>query len=193
MPTITRRPNANGTFQQFDTENPGGSLHWQDESDINDGTWILNSNIPYEIDTYLKAPLTLPPGATINSVTLWARGIGNVVFNVYLELLIGGVLYASVRLGFSTFTITNISYTWNKNPATGLAWTSAAIDAMEIGLRANASLDFGTQVMEVWLVVDYSIPIVPGGGLHEEIVFAFLSAWQQKRKRKQRTQVLKVT
>lgn len=130
-------------------------------SDQSDASGILNTdpnlNGAYQTDTYKKAACGIPPTDSISSVTVWLRGMGQAPLNVYAVLYISGVPYLSSALHFGSGT-SNVSAAWTSNPNDSSAWTPGAIDALEVGVKANANLVYGTWVFEVWLVITYTLP-----------------------------------
>jgi len=168
MPSITLRPNANGTlpsgYTLFDTVQyiSGETAMWQAVSDNNDNSWIMNGNgTGYEIALF-KIPTCasagMPSNATITDVTLYLRGSGNAVLNVYSELYIAATLYPSTVIRFSGSTLTKSYDYGGTNPSTGKAWTQSDINNMQIGIYANSNLSYGTQCMDIWLIVSCTVP-----------------------------------
>jgi hypothetical protein len=71
-------------------------------------------------------------------------------------LLIGGALYYSAALAI-TDSLSNLSATFANNPATGTAWTVAAINAAEIGVsmqKLNDKNNIG--VTQLYAIVTYT-------------------------------------
>jgi len=65
--------------------------------------------------------------------------------------------YESVAFAISRTAFTDYSEKRTTNPSTGLPWTWAEINALEIGSRASTSgSDETMQVSEFWIVVDYA-------------------------------------
>jgi len=147
------------------------------------GTWA-NLNSDDGDTTYLKSTVTspqyhcydmaafAPSYLTINSVTLYVKsrsavdsfGMGNydtIIVTPYVR--ISGTRYE----GTGASTPSNGSYytfskTWTTNPATGLAWTAAVIDAAEFGLRSeNYGISSQLNTTYLYVSVDYSAPTAP--------------------------------
>jgi len=67
--TETLRPNASGTYQEWDVSD---TTHYGATSDQNDATYIY-TGVDEERDIQNLADPTFDDSATINSVTVWAR------------------------------------------------------------------------------------------------------------------------
>lgn len=95
--------------------------------------------------------------AAVSSVT-----VHNSVFKIdpvsavtHCILVVGGVVYESPDLSPSSNTAyEDLSYTWTTNPATGSAWTVAAVNALEAGIKKINSA--GERCSYISAVVAYS-------------------------------------
>jgi len=157
MATLTLRPNAAGTYQQWSTFGSPPS-HWAGTSDQNDATGVqVTGNTTYkETENLQDASQT----GTINSVTAYMRakatgsGAGEkavILWRTY------ATDYESAAQTISRTAFTDYSEARTVNPNTGLAWTWTEVNALEVGSRASA-LGSGEviQCSEFWIVVDYT-------------------------------------
>ncbi len=122
-----------------------------------------------QIDTY-RLPnigVTIPVGSTINKVT---------VFAWCAITLVGGKFSIGVRTGGTNFfgTIHSppdtvyrfISELHTTNPDTGVAWTRANINALEVAVELTSKRvgaeNFGSWCTQIYAEVDFDPPAIVG-------------------------------
>ena len=173
MPTVTLRPNADGTYRQFKIYPTTPTTHYDkvDEVTPNDGTDYITSmygdGLAHEVyDTFLKPSSGIPAGSTINSVTVYSRGRvtqtpGGFKVSWRNCLLVDGTLYTADNFQYTSWTTVNS--VWATNPKTGLPWTLSDIEALEFGVFGTDKYDAAgdeswVDITTVWLVIDYTPP-----------------------------------
>lgn len=109
--------------------------------------------------TLTHTPTSGLSGATINSVTVYVkvRNLNPIDSSQRLILRIGGVNYDRGNVTNSGTAYVLLSTSWTQNPATGAAWTAAAIDTAEFGMSKQDGI--GTGWTYAYMEVDYT-----GGG-----------------------------
>jgi hypothetical protein len=104
-------------------------------------------------------------GGTINSVTITGRAIrsGTGTGSIRIFLRIGGTDYDGDSQNLpSGASYANYTQAWATNPATGLAWTSADLAALEAGvLITNGGITNTSSLTQLYAAVDYT-PGQPG-------------------------------
>ena len=171
MATETLRPSGVGSETNLIIYAPNtGEANWEDvdEAVADDLTTALRSwtdGLPLR-DLYACANSAVGAG-TINSVTIhWrVRGAGS----------FAGYSMSAVRTHATTYDGTQKAHAagatwWDEsqayalNPNTSSAWTWAEVDAMEIGLTAQADATGSWFPTQVYVVIDYtaSITVTPG-------------------------------
>lgn len=157
MPTETLRPNANGSYQQWDYTIISDWQGLQDDSDSGYiGATADNLRASYYLDD-------LTASASANSIT-------SVQYKCRLRANTGGQVKAALYDG-SNWTVygtdTPDTANWGNfthNAATapdGGPWTVTKVNSVQIGSESTAVV-VQVQCTEYWLIVDYS---PAGGGL----------------------------
>lgn len=159
---LTLRPNGAG-----DEENITYATkpHWSRLNDQDDTTYIYEFGTTYKRDLYQCQD---SGGATgdISSLTFYIRmrGSGSPV-TAYAKpaIKIGATAYNGNEFSvFNSAVWVNKSQVYNTSPATGVAWTWAEIDSMQIGLSLNCSIAGDVSVCsEIWVEVTYTPPAEP--------------------------------
>jgi hypothetical protein len=151
MATETLRPNTTGDSGTF-TDFPAAGANWEkcDEEVADDNTtYVYNITDP-----------TFDVGATINSVTVYWR-----CFRAGTNYKIGyyGIKSGATEswTGPTTFGAAYADYStvYNTNPDTGLAWTKAAITALQVGVKTAADATPGMTCTQIYAVVDYTAAV----------------------------------
>jgi len=156
--TLTLKPNVAGTDQAWATFG-SGSAHWDRTSDVNDATGVQVTG-----STTLKETENLQDTSqtgTINSVTAYIRakvsGGGGTVEKACILWRTYSTDHESADFDISRTAFADYSQTRTMNPNTGVAWTWAEINALQIGSRATTlGSSEAIQVSEFWIVVDYT-------------------------------------
>ena len=158
MTEKTIRPNAVGTYEEFETMVGGeGTDHYTtvDEESTDDDTSYVESDIEDQRDTFGMEACGLPANAIISKLSLWARMRRESILDarVYMMIISG----ATEQLSDSIITISGYNvWSWDHetDPNTGEAWTIAAVDAVELGLKIST----GVACTQLWGVITYTVP-----------------------------------
>jgi hypothetical protein len=162
------RPTNRGTFAQWGEAFPAvGADHWLNVDDLTadeSATFLLdNSWNGTEIDSYVHPVSGIPSGSVINNVQVCVRArqtnVNGTLENNGIRVFIRSGTTNADLPGATQLTtaFTNYCNTWTTNPATGTAWTVAAVDAAEIGARnaMSGGGPDGVELTQVWMVVSY--------------------------------------
>lgn len=173
--TETLRPNASGDLTEFSGQYPVPSSHYDkvDEA-ISDGDstyiYVLSTVSASKTDLFNIPDSAIPDGATINSVTIYfvARTI-DVGYGTSApfknSLKTGGTVYYEPLSYYVGGSYVLHGYTWTTNPKTGVAWTKADINALQIGVNGNRGVwydDYGvpqyedSRCTQVYVKIDYT-------------------------------------
>ena len=140
-----------------------------------DGIYV---SVVYNSNTFYctHAAFTVPSDATINwvRITPIVRGAAAGTCTCVTALYVGGATYAGTAQSVATTTWTTLDFDWPVNPATGAAWTPAAVNALtRMYVQApDASPDLWVDHVQV--TVDYTeagvgASITPEGATHGHI------------------------
>lgn len=135
----TLRPDAAGDETNITYQTPASGAHWDkvDEAVADDTDRVWES----ENDTWRRDLYNLPSLAAtagiINKITVYARAVRLSLTETYTNLKIaiktGGVAYESAEIA-TTSSYAVYSKEWTTNPNTGVPWTIADINALQIGI-----------------------------------------------------------
>lgn len=114
-------------------------------TDVNE--LVLNRATAMTFDTagdHFSGTLSNPTGTAASSPVMGVRASANVRVGASgptaakLYLIVGGNRYYSPSISIAALGIgfVTIAYIWDVNPANGLAWTVADINALEVGIEA---------------------------------------------------------
>jgi len=169
MATITKKPNANGTYTEADDNIPNTSARWENLSDDSDSTYISNSDTQSTTrNTFLKSALGLPAGAIVDKIVVRQRirtaQSGGVKSYAKEMLLINSSEYYADSEKYSAGVWEWTEEEWATNPSTGSAWLEAEVDAVEFGTflanRTRLGITLLSQSSEVEFVVYYTVAVV---------------------------------
>jgi len=166
MPTETLRPNAAGDATELV---PSTAPNWEcvNEAVANGDTDYVRNDAEntYERDLYNIPDTAIPAGSTINSVTVYwtARKVAvpsTRAIAGYSSIKTEGIIYeGSVQALTNSYVEYNTAYA--TNPNTGVAWTIAELNALQIGIYlGNYYLDdlhfaYG-RCTQVYVIIDYT-------------------------------------
>lgn len=164
--SITLRPDSAGdatNFERGGTNDYGANYKqvWEAIAD-DDGSWVRCPTSAQTYDLYnIETDATLT-SANINSVTVYARmkhDDGLIANAAWIDIKTGGTLYTKGKTLTTSWTL--YSNTWTTNPNTGVAWTKADIDALQIGatLQRATPGDHAGKLTQIYAVIDYDINI----------------------------------
>lgn len=163
--TVTIRPDANGFYSAWNNYGCNSSSEFDCVDDISVASDHLasSSNNIRETFNFTNSGLT---SESVNSLTIYyfAKIISGNKKNIQTLIRSGGVDFFG-----SNFTLNGsyeyYSQIYTTNPATGLAWTVAEVDALESGMRTSTSQG-GGNITQIYSVVDYiSLPDLIIGSL----------------------------
>jgi hypothetical protein len=166
MSTLILRPNAAGDETLITSQYPNSTAHWDkvDEVTADDAATYVQSG--YYIGSYQRDLYNLPnhdsESGVINSITITFRVRLNTDGKCKPSLKTGGTAYDGTEI--TTVALwTTYTQAWTTNPKTGIAWTWADIDGLQIGISlfapASANVTFCTQL---YVTVDYTPPSLTG-------------------------------
>lgn len=165
--TAIIRPNGQGAYSSW--TNSGCTYGWQCVDEVNPANatdYVYTARTVYE--TFQFEDVSIPSNWTINSITLYYYGedyyYGEKYYSGFRPVVrigtanhLGSVKVFPDNWGY-------VSYTMTTNPATGMAWTSSAINSLQAGLF-GASLKFGAEpilffgggkLAQMYVLVDYN-------------------------------------
>ena len=155
--TLTIRPDGQGTYVAWANTGCSSSTEYQcvDETSPDTADYLSTSskNVK-ESFTFGSTGLTTE---TINSVTLsyYAKYASSTRYKFQPLIYSGGTDYLGTVFSTGSSYVTH-GQTYTTNPATGSAWTVAAVDALEAGMKSY-SASYGGIVAQAYAVVDYDL------------------------------------
>ena len=175
MTTETLRPNADGTASPYPwfIYPTSPTTHYDKVDDVTpdeDTTFISTAeDLTPRVDRFLKPSSSIPDGATNITVKMYMRckrvyDANPVAPNAYQGLYIDAVEYYAPSFN-PVDAYADYSYEWTKNPATGLDWTKAVIDAMELACKGTSNrksvggIWYYTSIdcTQVWIVISWTV------------------------------------
>lgn len=156
----TLRPNAPGDVAEL-TPYPGiGEANWEnvDEAEADDAsTYNYIGGLYTYTDLYNVADPTFDDGATINNVTVYwrCRNAGASFVKGYYGIK-SGVTESWSNLTTFGGSYDNYNTVYTTDPNTSVAWTKAAITALQVGVKIISADDAGISVTQIYVVVDYT-------------------------------------
>lgn len=164
----TLQPRADAFVSSSWQESVPNSIYWQEVGDAVSGTYIFTSPSAFDPTPQVRfdpAPLTLPAATSIRSISLHAlarrdagAGTPNLVF-IFRNKSIGHTIESAPRPVGAVVSWTDVSplFGENVNPVTGLPWTEADINDLEIGVRVEFSgFSFNVYIAELIMEVCYA-------------------------------------
>ncbi len=160
MSTLTLRPNAAGDETEITYQAPNSTYHWDkvDEAVADEAL----TNIGILATSYKRDLFGLPDSGltvgTISQVKVLARCSKDYADSVcYMKpVLKTGSTVAEGTEQALTVGFADYSKTWLLNPETGLAWTWAEIDALQIGVALKNGAANWTQCTQVYAEVTFA-------------------------------------
>ena len=140
---------------------PNHYLNVDEVTSDEETTYIYEPSDSYCRDLYQAS--TISSVGAIASVTVYARAslFPGTAWRASLKLALktGGTVYESDAKTVAK-NWTNYSNAWTYNPKTGLKWTKADIDALQIGVSIRSAYTsppsyIATDVTQVWAVITY--------------------------------------
>ena len=166
MATITLRPSAAGDLTEVDNQFPNSGEHWDkvdEETADDDTTYIYSSTsttVKHDLYNLPSAPVGM---AEISDVTVWARckkSTADFPLMNFTITLKTGTTHAGSSAKILSDSWGNFSNSWATNPETGVAWTVADINALQIGVSLKGTTTAPTQYTlctQVWVVITYTL------------------------------------
>jgi len=154
------RPNAVGDETSIRFQDPNSDYHWDkvDEETPDDlATDVRDSytgGTGYRRDLY-NLPAHSVGSGVINFITIYFRGYTSWEGYAKPSLKSNSTVIDGTEVALSSDGWITYSQQWNTNPATGIAWTWADIDALQIGVSLRT--DNGTVwCTQVYVEVNYT-------------------------------------
>ena len=177
MTIETLRPNAAGDECNISGEDGAACPnHYQNVDEVSHDGWTTNNHDfnaapqPLSRDLYGCEDHTTETGV-IDSVKVLAYVNRDTTTGYYrLSIRTNGVSYNSTENalnGASAWIL--ISNTWSTNPQTGLAWTWAEVDAMEIGGTVQKKSSTSPAFTQIYAEVDYGEGAILVSKTHQSI------------------------
>lgn len=142
----------------------GGADHTVLNSDDGDTSYRLYtggstyySNEAWPMSTFVSSY------SVINSVTLYVKSRVEPTsgfVSISPICYIGSTIYSGTASSLTT-TYATYSKTWTENPATGLSWTAAEINATKFGYYSDWTVGKEHRTTYMYVVVDYDVPVIP--------------------------------
>jgi len=156
------RPNAPGDVTNIESQYPSSGAHWDkvDESTADTTTYVYSAVGSFRSDLY-NLPNHTGSG-TINFVKFYYRGRCKNVGCIVCGYLKTNNNANSTGSCIQIATWTTNSRQYDTNPVTGLAWTWAEIDALQIGGYIGGADDArAAQLTQAYVEIDYTLVGVP--------------------------------
>jgi hypothetical protein len=163
-PTVTNTANLYPTFAGAPNSNQWTGTTTTNAQKVvamgtndNDASY-LSSGTNNNSQVFIIQNASLPPGATVNSVTLYALARNTSVgATMRLRVENAGNTVSSTSAQFSpSAAYSPLSWTMNVNPITGLPWTSAEVSAWPVRFGMMKTNTNVARVSELYVVVNYS-------------------------------------
>jgi len=161
--TTTLNPDGPGNYTNLKVF-PTSSAHWDAcTSDDGDTTYVYGDNATYLTDLYNLSDLSLT--GTINSVTVHIKARSTSAHgqsSARTAIRTGGFDYFGSPTQLSrSYTDTDYSTPYSKNPNTSDNWTRADINSLQAGVSLlHGKAGEQSRCTKVWVVVDYT-PCTP--------------------------------
>lgn len=173
--TLNVDPSGAGAETSISSVN-GTATHWQAVIDDNDNTYVYTGSTAYLRDLYAITDTGITVGE-ITSVSLHFRiSSNNTAVAAYAlpEFYLNGNYYTgSAQTATNAFSTKN--QIWYASPATGLAWTWAEVNGMQIGLSlAIGAAGSEARASEVYATVNYEA-VNPGYDAEDAFTFDLLN------------------
>jgi hypothetical protein len=159
--TEVLRPTANGTYLEWGELWGSGTTHWDRVEEVtpdDSGSYIMdNTWNGTERDTFQLSDTSYTSIASIEVFVRAERITTNDNNNVKLFIRSNGI---DAESGAKTLSASwgYVSQVWTTDPATGVAWTPAAVNALQAGMRnaMGPNGGGGVAVTQVYVVVSGS-------------------------------------
>jgi peptidoglycan/xylan/chitin deacetylase (PgdA/CDA1 family) len=154
--TITLNPNGQGYRKDWTNVGCISSREWQcvDESSINNSDYLRDSGTSRETFTFtdINSPVVQINNVTLFYYSMWDSSKSNSCFGSLIRARNSD--YVSGKQMCSSSSWAYLSYSYSKNPTTGLPWTLAEVNALEAGMY-SLNPNGGGRVSQVYAVVEY--------------------------------------
>ncbi len=155
--TETLRPNAAGDLTEISQQNPDSGYHWEkvDEATPDDADFVQEAYTEVtHTDLYNLPPTTFTMSPLLR-VTIHVRVRGSAGYpSSYFKIAIktNGTVYVG-GLTYPTTSFADYSWPWYTNLVTGLPWTVADINALQIGILMQIVTQTYAQCSQVYVEV----------------------------------------
>lgn len=156
MATEILRPNGVGDLNTlYASPNVDHYLNVDEESEDGDDTYNYTSSTNRN-DLYALPSTGIAAIDTINSVTLktYIKKFDSTHYQGYVGIKTESTEYWGDKIDFET-DYTLESRVYNNNPNTGIAWTVAQLNALQIGAKSYVSVA-GLKITQIYVEIDYT-------------------------------------
>jgi hypothetical protein len=162
MATETLRPDGNGSYQQWDgtEEGAGSGTHWQkvDEAIADeDTTYVYADSINISDDYTLGATaIDTVAGDVITNVRVYVRAKRDSAASLRAHVDTGATArdYGSDQA--ITGAYADYFEDWAVDPWTTVAWTTAVINDLRIGVQTRSAVTNWVRITQMWAVITYT-------------------------------------
>jgi hypothetical protein len=134
-------PSGNGDASQLTGSDGNSTDNYAlvDEVPSNNDTDYVEGSVVNERDLYQLSNVSLPVGTTVRRVLVESRSKDTVAEGglIALEVKTGGTEYVSADMALAS-SYAPVRAEWILNPNTGVAWTQADLDALQVGPRTRS-------------------------------------------------------
>lgn len=134
------------------------ATHWGAVGDTDDNDYIRTQSTSYQQDLYTLTDISGVETKTITQVVVTFRiNASNSGTTAYAKPLfkIGGTVYEGTEQSVLGVTWGSKTQTYTTSPATGVAWTPAEINSMQIGVELKTSnASYWAQCSQVFVTID---------------------------------------
>jgi hypothetical protein len=160
MTTLELNPSAAGDNTEITYRYPATGGHYDKVDDPSgtpddNATYVRTSVSSYQLDLYNLPDQSL--SGTISNVTIYARCL-SFVAQGYAKIATKteSVIYYSAILSPPIDSYGDFSKSYDTNPNTGVAWTWAEINALQIGIALQSNDVNATRCTQVFAIVTYT-------------------------------------
>ncbi|GAJ14202.1 unnamed protein product, partial [marine sediment metagenome] len=158
---VTIRPNANGNANEFETQWPDTGQHWdkvdEEEQDQNSTYLLTDKDDLVELFNLGACGLS---DVTINFVKVYTYSTDYNDNNNRFRIMVRSSATEAFGDQIDRTSWRLNSATWATDPATGSAWTIAAVDGLQAGMKTY-SMNGGRRLTQVYVEVDYTSVVAP--------------------------------
>lgn len=176
MPTETLRPNAAG--DKAFNDRFGAAENWDcvDETPSDDDVTYVNAAGAATSDLYNIPDSAIPAGATITQIEIFVnvKKVGVRVCNTQIGGKTNAAEFWTANIALTTSYVVK-SKVWLLNPVTGVAWTKADIDALQIGVYLTFNIGSYGVCTQEWIIITYTVAVAGSVSIGNSVILAVSS------------------